>query len=162
MLLRKRPKPLPLQKMEALIPRMPPHFKQLPIMQADLASRVTGYIGERKVDYQLRSLTRKYTILHDVYLELPYGNSVQIDSLILTPNAIFIIESKNYKGTITFDTVLKQLIRDDGEKETGFKYPITQAENHRIHFENQKTFSRASKRWKYFDDYAFKLIVNIL
>ncbi|MEN1968830.1 nuclease-related domain-containing protein [Lentibacillus sp. N15] len=136
MLLRKRSKPIPLLKLEVLIPRMPLYFKQLPIMQADLASRVTGYIGERKVDYQLRSLTRKYTILHDVYLELPYGNSVQIDSLILTPNAIFIIESKNYKGTITFDTVLKQLIRDDGEKETGFKYPITQAENHRIHLEN--------------------------
>lgn len=136
MLLRKRPKPLPLRKLEVLIPRTPSYFSCLPDMQQDLAKRMTGYIGEKRVDYHLRSLAKKYTILHDVHLKLPYGNSIQIDSLILTPYAIFIIEIKNYKGTITFDTLLKQLIRNDGEKETGFKYPITQAENHQLHLEN--------------------------
>lgn len=36
---------------------------------------------------------------------------------------------KNYEGTITFDTNLKQLIRQNNKKESGFKYPITQAEH---------------------------------
>src|SRR5699024_5687265 len=33
-------------------------------------------------------------------------------------------------GTITFDTILNQFIRSDGKTETGFRHPITQAENH--------------------------------
>lgn len=136
MLLRQRHKPRPLQKLEVMTSRLPSHFKHLPTMQADLAQRISGYLGEKKVDYHLGPITRKYTVLHDVYLELPYGNSVQIDTLIITPYAIFIIEIKNYKGTIIFDTLLGQLIRDDGEKETGFKYPITQAGNHQLQLEN--------------------------
>ncbi|WP_407058295.1 nuclease-related domain-containing protein [Tigheibacillus jepli] len=53
---------------------------------------------------------------------------MQIDNLIITPHAIYIIEVKNFNGTITFDTVLNQFIRDDGRKEGGFHHPITQVE----------------------------------
>ncbi|WP_081498498.1 nuclease-related domain-containing protein [Oceanobacillus massiliensis] len=64
------------------------------------------------------------------------GQSFQIDNLIITPHAIYIIEVKNYNGKIIFDTILNQFTRDDGEKETGFNHPITQAELQQIKFQN--------------------------
>src|SRR5699024_487340 len=64
------------------------------------------------------------------------GNSFQIDTLILTPHAIFIVESKNYRRTITFDTILRQLTHDVGEVERGYRYPITQVESQKLALEN--------------------------
>lgn len=136
MIERQRSKPRPLEKLELLVPRVPAHFKCLPDMQQDLAKRASGYIGEKKTDYHLRAIAHKYTILQDVYLKLPYGNSIQIDTLILTPHAIFIIESKNYKRMITFDTILQQLIHDNGDTEKGYRYPITQVESQQLLLEN--------------------------
>lgn len=133
--LRQRKKPLPLQKLDAIIPRLPKNFRRLADMQKDQANRYKGYIGEQKVDYHLRLLARKFTILKDVCLKVD-GKTFQIDTIVITPYAVFPIDVKNYDGTITFDTILKQLIRSDGETESGFKYPITQAESHKIHLEN--------------------------
>ncbi|WP_106496245.1 NERD domain-containing protein [Lentibacillus sp. Marseille-P4043] len=136
MIIRRRPKPLPLEKLEALIPRIPPHFKQLPELQQDVARRLKGYIGEKKVDHHLDQLAHRYTILHDVCLKTRNGKTFQIDTIVIAQHAIFLIDSKNYTGTITFDTILKQFTRDDGDKETGYRYPITQAENHYLQIEN--------------------------
>ncbi|MGY0691486.1 nuclease-related domain-containing protein [Virgibacillus sp. FSP13] len=136
MIIRRRPKPRPLEKVEALIPRIPSHFKQLADLQQDAAKRLKGYIGEKKVDYHLDQLAHRYTILHDVCLKTQNGKTFQIDTIVITQHAIFLIDSKNYTGTITFDTILHQFTRDDGEKETGYRHPITQAENHQLQIEN--------------------------
>lgn len=39
-------------------------------------------------------------------------------------------------GTITFNTILKQFTRIDGKTETGYRYPITQAETKPLHLMN--------------------------
>ncbi|MFD1363294.1 nuclease-related domain-containing protein [Lentibacillus salinarum] len=127
--------PLPLQKYDAVIPRMPPQFPKLPELKENAKKLSSGYSGELKVDYHLGMLVNSYTILDDVYLHI-HGSNFQIDSLVVTNHAIFIVEAKNYKGTITFDTVLKQLIRSDGKIESGFEYPITQVENQTYHLRN--------------------------
>jgi len=135
MIIKHRSKPLPLQKIDAAIPRLSQHCRSLPKMQEDAKIRQHGYNGERKVDYFINNLAPKFTILHDVYLRESSKN-FQIDSLIIANHSIFIVDSKNYMGTIRFNTILKQLTRNDGKIESGFEYPITQVENQKIHLEN--------------------------
>ncbi|WP_099159574.1 NERD domain-containing protein [Virgibacillus ndiopensis] len=135
MIIRRRTKPLPLQKLDAVIPRLSPQFKRLPEMQLDAANRYKGYIGEQKVDYHLELLPGNFTILHDVCLAAN-NKSFQIDSIVISPHAIFIIEVKNYDGTVTFDTTFKQFTRNNGDKDTGYRYPITQAESSKLKLTN--------------------------
>ncbi|MFB4167217.1 NERD domain-containing protein [Virgibacillus sp. JSM 102003] len=133
--IRKRTKPLPLRKLDAAIPRLPTDFPQLKAMKEAAAIQQKGFSGELKVDYYLDYLATNCTILQDVYLRVN-GKNVQIDSLILSQQAIYIVDSKNYNDTITFDTTLKQMTRSDGKVEKGFEYPITQVQNQRFHLLN--------------------------
>ncbi|WP_249869238.1 nuclease-related domain-containing protein [Oceanobacillus saliphilus] len=135
MIIRKRPKPLVLQKYEAIAPRLRRNFPRLQEIQYESAKYLKGYKGELKVDYYLSLLADKHTILQDVCLPIG-GQSVQIDNLILSPQAIYLIEVKNYSGKIIFDTVLNQFIRDDGKIQTGFNHPITQVEIQQIKLQN--------------------------
>lgn len=135
MRLRNLSKPLPLQKLDAAIPRLSPQFPTLSKMKDDAKKQQHGYTGEMKVNYFLDNLTQMYTILHDVYLSVN-GKNFQIDSLVIANHSISIVDTKNYSGTITFNTTLKQLIRDDGKIESGFEYPITQVENQKFHLQN--------------------------
>ncbi|ALX47744.1 nuclease-related domain-containing protein [Lentibacillus amyloliquefaciens] len=116
MILKNRTKPLPLVKLDAIIPRLDPQFPLLTKIKLDAKIRQQGYTGERKVDYPLDSLAPTCTILHDVYLRIN-GKNIQIDSVILTNYQITLLESKNYYGTIIFNTLLKQLVRDNGQME---------------------------------------------
>ncbi|GGJ91578.1 nuclease [Lentibacillus kapialis] len=135
MKIKKRSKPLPLRKLDVIIPRLSPQFPRLPEMKEEAKKQGRGYSGEIKVDYHLEILASRYTLLDDVYLHNNSKN-FQIDSLIAGNHGIFIIETKNYMGTIIFDSILKQLIRDDGNVESGFNYPITQTETQKFHLRN--------------------------
>lgn len=127
MIIRGRTKPIVLKKYDAMIPRLPPNFPGMEEMRTEQARRHKGYVGEQKVDYHIDILTADFTILHDVSLEIR-NKTFQLDTIVITQHAIFIVESKNYSGTITFDTILQQLTRNDGKKESGYQYPITQVE----------------------------------
>ncbi|WP_165769005.1 nuclease-related domain-containing protein [Virgibacillus profundi] len=127
MILRKLKKSLVLQKYDAIIPRLRLNFPHLQEIEREQALRLKGYKGEKAVEYHLDFLAVDATILHDVCLTV-MGKQFQIDNIVVTSHGIFPVESKNYSGTITFDTVLKQLIRENGMKETGYDYPVTQAE----------------------------------
>ncbi|WP_010531713.1 nuclease-related domain-containing protein [Lentibacillus jeotgali] len=135
MILRHRTKPLPLQKLDAAIPRLSPHFPGLPKMKEDAKKQQQGYSGELKVDYFFDNLAPMYTILHDVYLR-ENNKNFQIDSLTIANHTIFIVDSKHYQGSITFNTTLRQLTRSDGTIESGFEYPITQVKNQKFHLQN--------------------------
>jgi hypothetical protein len=64
-------------------------------------------------------------ILHDI--RLPFSeNFFQIDTLLITPNFIYIVEVKNIAGILFFDPPFKQLIRKNEAKEEGFLDPISQ------------------------------------
>ncbi|SFE10550.1 Nuclease-related domain-containing protein [Lentibacillus persicus] len=128
-------KPLPLQKHDATIPRLTPNFPKLAEMKEEARRLGRGYSGEIKVAYHIDVLASEHTILNDVYLH-NNGKNFQIDFIVIATRAIFIIESKNYLGTIIFDSVLRQLIRDDGQVESGFEYPITQVENQQLHLQS--------------------------
>src|SRR5699024_4897263 len=80
----------------------------------------------------LKSLPSEFAVFNDVTLTI-FGKKFQIDSLIITAYAIFIIEVKSSEGTATFNTTLRQFIQNNGEKLHGRKYPITQVENSQFH-----------------------------
>src|SRR5690625_728302 len=102
MIIRQRKKPLSLQKLDALISRLPENHPKLPMLRKQAAIEQKGFNGERKLDYHLETLSDDYSVLNNVCFSL-YGKKTQIDSLIITEQAIFIIEVKSYEGIITFD-----------------------------------------------------------
>ncbi|MFD2043084.1 nuclease-related domain-containing protein [Ornithinibacillus salinisoli] len=61
-----------------------------------------GEIGEYKIDIQLSQLPKDYKYLNDLMIENPKSISgySQIDHLVITPYGIYVIETKNYQGTI--------------------------------------------------------------
>ncbi|UJL45831.1 NERD domain-containing protein [Virgibacillus sp. NKC19-16] len=125
--MKKRTKPLILKKYKALLPRLHPNFPRLADVRHEDNKSKKGYEGELEVDYHLEPLSREYTILQDVCLQVQ-GKTFQMHNLVITQQAINIVDVKNYNGTIIFDTPLDQFTRDDGAVETGFSHPITQVQ----------------------------------
>lgn len=112
-----------LDQYEALISRMRPDHPKFREVESDFARRKKGYIGERQVDYYLEDLAPEMTILQDLNLTVE-GKNMQLDNLLISQHAAYIVEVKNFTGSITFDTELQQFTRD----ERGFRHPIQQAE----------------------------------
>ncbi|GGM18317.1 hypothetical protein GCM10011351_00130 [Paraliobacillus quinghaiensis] len=68
----------------------------------DELAAVKGQIGEHKIAIQLTQMPKEYRYVNDVMiknLKSKTGYS-QIDHIVLTPYGIFVIETKNYQGTI--------------------------------------------------------------
>jgi Nuclease-related domain len=61
-----------------------------------------GELGEYKIDIQLDKLPKTYRHLSDLLIQNPKAKSgySQIDHVVITPYGIFVIETKNYQGTI--------------------------------------------------------------
>lgn len=61
-----------------------------------------GELGEYKIDIQLDQLPKEYKHLSDLLVLNPKAKSgySQIDHVVITPYGIFVIETKNYQGTI--------------------------------------------------------------
>ncbi len=70
--------------------------------QATHISVRKGEIGEHKIDIQLSQFPNSYKFLNDIMIENPKSISgySQIDHIIITPYGIFVVETKNYQGTI--------------------------------------------------------------
>ncbi|MBO8155604.1 MAG: NERD domain-containing protein [Bacillaceae bacterium] len=66
-----------------------------------VASR-KGELGEYKIDIQLDQLPKGYKYLSDIMVENPKSKSgySQIDHVVINPFGIFVVETKNYQGTI--------------------------------------------------------------
>lgn len=60
----------------------------------------SGYEGERKVVEQLIGLNDDYSLINDIKVPNSFGN---IDHVLLSPNGIFVIETKNFEGKIRCD-----------------------------------------------------------
>jgi len=65
------------------------------------ATRI-GELGEYKINIQLDQLPKNCKYLSDLLIINPKSKSgySQIDHVVITPQAIFVIETKNYQGTI--------------------------------------------------------------
>lgn len=58
-----------------------------------------GKIAEKMVHHKLMQLPEEYHVIDDV-LFVSNGRSTQIDHIVVSPYAVFVIETKGYKGWI--------------------------------------------------------------
>lgn len=126
--------PLIIIKKEALLRGLFPHHKKRLKIEENLNKRKRGFKGEQNLDYHLSFLPEKeYFILCDINL-IAEGKPFQIDTLILSPHLIFIIESKNFFGKLFFDQHTKQMIRTFKNDVDSFSDPITQTNRQKTQF----------------------------
>ncbi|WP_138420569.1 nuclease-related domain-containing protein [Aquibacillus sediminis] len=90
------PKENPQQKIQTKNESRPPQRSK-----EELAT-VKGDIGEHKIDIQLSQLPKEYKFLNDIMIKNAKSKTgySQIDHLVFSPYGIFVIETKNYQGTI--------------------------------------------------------------
>ncbi|WP_338752980.1 nuclease-related domain-containing protein [Bacillus sp. FJAT-52991] len=132
MIVKERKVPMKILKLEALLRRLPSeHPKRLQI-EEELAISKAGFRGEQAIDYYFSFVPKEnHLIFND--LRLPMGDRFfQIDSLLLTPSYILIIELKNIAGTIWFDETFRQMIRVQDGKEERFPNPILQTARQKL------------------------------
>ncbi|MEH7235839.1 nuclease-related domain-containing protein [Bacillus sp. JJ1562] len=122
--------PIEILILVALIRRLKPDHPKIQQLQVELAKRKKGYRGELSINYYLELIdTPEFLILHDI--RLPDGKSFfQIDTLIITPHFILILEVKNMAGTLYFEDESNQMIRTLNNEEEGMPNPILQAKRH--------------------------------
>ncbi|KQL21245.1 nuclease-related domain-containing protein [Cytobacillus solani] len=130
MIVKELSKPSSILKLEALMRRIPIDHAKYAEIKEDLRKRLAGYNGERALSYYLDFLPDKdYFIFHD--LCLPNGpHHFQIDYLVLSRHLAFILECKNFYGTLLLEDSFNQLIRTANDKEEGFQNPISQTKWH--------------------------------
>jgi hypothetical protein len=89
------------------------------VKKSNITSTRIGELGEYKINIQLNQLHKDTKYLSDVLILNPYGKSgySQIDHVIFTPYTIFVVETKNYAGTIYGD-------RSRGKWSVNGKFPM--------------------------------------
>lgn len=126
MIVKYRTKPRKLEFNEALLGRLRSNHPSIPVIEEDIRKNEAGYIGEQRLDYFLNYLPDKdYNIIQG--LRLYNGKShYQIDTLIITPSYLLIIEAKNMKGDLTFEK--DQLIQEIDNNKIAYDDPLLQAQ----------------------------------
>lgn len=119
--------PIRIQKEEATLRRLPKNHPKFNKLKNSIEKRKAGHRGELNVDYHLSFLPSKYTILNNLHLKNG-EKEFEIDRLLLSPNLILDIETKNYGGILIFHKDSKQLIQIFNGIEKGYPNPIQQAE----------------------------------
>ncbi|MGR9047826.1 NERD domain-containing protein [Halobacillus faecis] len=123
MIIKPRVTPPDINHLEMLLRRLKVHHPVIPQVEEMLSNKQAGWNGEQFLDFHLDYLKEPYSFLHN--LRLYDGHHFfQIDTLILFPTFILIIESKNMKGQISINRKKKEMRRDL----EGFQDPVEQAE----------------------------------
>jgi len=133
---KERTVPLIILILEALLRRIPPDHPKVPQIQVELAKRKKGYRGELSLNFYLDLIdSPQILILHDIRLS-DGKNFFQIDTLVITPHFILILEVKNIAGTLYFEDESNQMIRTLNNEDEGMSNPILQARRHSHQFKN--------------------------
>ncbi|WP_176757435.1 nuclease-related domain-containing protein [Salimicrobium halophilum] len=90
-----------LEAWRALLPRVAPPLSDE--VDYTIARTASGFHGEQSLEYPLSLISPDYDIYYD--LRLPHGDSFfQIDCLLVSEYCFLILEVKNHRGVLTFDT----------------------------------------------------------
>ncbi|SES87353.1 Nuclease-related domain-containing protein [Oceanobacillus limi] len=131
----KRTKPHVLLCYEALFRELKPKFRNNKTLQENYSNYLAGYRGEKYADYTISMYQQNSTLVYPG-LRLTNGPfAFQIDSLIISEQVIFIIEIKNMKDELEYDSKTHQFIQKDGNKKKGYKSPILQAESQKANLQ---------------------------
>lgn len=135
MIFKERELPLYIRKLQALARRVPIDHSQYPLIKEQLSKRLAGYRGELSIDYPLRFLPKSCLILHDLRLQ-DCNSYFQLDTVVLFPQFLLLIEVKNYTGMLTFDEQFHQLRQMVNAKEKTLPNPLQQIYRQKIQLQN--------------------------
>ncbi|MFC5604844.1 nuclease-related domain-containing protein [Sporosarcina koreensis] len=112
MICKKRTMPNELKALISLDKRLPNNNDKKHAVQKKLLICQAGYNGELEYDAHINEFQPDYphAILHDLYLQHA-GAYFQIDSLVITPSSITIVEVKNHKDKTVIKANPTQFIR---------------------------------------------------
>ena len=89
----------------------------------------SGRYGELRVSHILSQLPDEYHVFNDVYLEV-HGRSSQIDHVVVSPYGIFVIETKNYSGSVYGSENAEMWTQYLNGKGYEFRNPVKQNQSH--------------------------------
>ncbi|RHW40064.1 NERD domain-containing protein [Lysinibacillus yapensis] len=134
----KRRKSGKLLSLEALMRRLPESDREYDYYKEMYFSQKKGYEGERYTNQLWKEIEMPspHFLFHSLEPINQAGNSHQIDTLLLTPHFIWLLEIKNIGGRIDIDESKHQMIRtkQEGTIES-FRNPVNQIKRH-AHFVN--------------------------
>ena len=115
-----------------IIHRFPMDHPLIPYIENRMYSLEAGYAGETYVDNFLKQIpfSKYFAILKDLHIPISDSSYLQLDTIILTPKYLAILEIKNIRGKVSFQSNPEQLLRElDGEIHA-FKCPEQQIIRH--------------------------------
>jgi hypothetical protein len=118
--------PLPLPAAEALLTRLPGRTANQAPIERDLAKVRTGWHGEQNVAFFLDGLSDPSLHIFYDLRETVFGQTFQMDVLLLTETFALIMEVKNYSGSLQFEPGNRQMLRIVGDRHEGFPNPLLQ------------------------------------
>ncbi|PFE14922.1 nuclease-related domain-containing protein [Bacillus cereus] len=90
-----------------------------------------GKAGEKLVKRILSKLNpESYYVLHDVTVHTEYGDTTQIDHIVIAETGVFVIETKNYEGWIYGDEKAARWTQGIFRKKHSFQNPFRQNYKH--------------------------------
>lgn len=126
-----RKEPIEIQSIRELIRRIPDELpKEISYLSQQLASMEAGHNGECKIDRKLETipLPNLHHIIPNFSTRSKLGSFYQMDTIILTNRYILLLEIKNIRGEIEFQTNPNQLKRTFEGKIDYLTCPLTQTE----------------------------------
>lgn len=91
--------------------------------------KMRGYFGEKWISEELNKLPKEYKILNNIMIKDERGTH-QIDHLVISKYGIFVIETKNYFGTIYGSEYSPKWIQKVRNQKREFNNPIHQNYGH--------------------------------
>ena len=88
-----------------------------------------GDYGELRVSHILSQLPDEYHVFNDVYLEIK-GRSSQIDHVVISQYGVFVIETKNYSGSVYGSEKAEKWTQYLNGERYDFRNPIKQNQSH--------------------------------
>ncbi|MDQ0353061.1 hypothetical protein J2R98_002922 [Alkalibacillus filiformis] len=120
-------------KLLCLANRLDPYHAKYEQVKDRIKREHSGYIGEKRVLYPLKKLTFPNFILHNIRLQAAFSNKhFQMDFILVTPNFILIIESKNMSGDVVMHEGSHQLFHHD----KAYDDPLNQVEEQKFQLVN--------------------------
>lgn len=90
-----------------------------------------GRAGERRVNEVLESITGPHFVFHDVTLVNQTSMLThQIDHILIHPHGLFVIETKNYSGSIDYDEIENKWTKTIRHVTTPISSPLRQNKSH--------------------------------
>jgi hypothetical protein len=127
-----RKTPIFIIKLSKLLRRVPQSHNRLHELQEKLRNHTSGFKGEQSLDYFYRYLPKDVHLLHGMRI-LHDDYYFQMDTLLISPSFITILEVKYLAGSLFFENRFSQLIRTYNDKRDSFTNPIEQVNRQKYH-----------------------------